>query len=76
MNTLLSDLNKNKDNFKNFLDKEKWANYAVYRILSGDFHSNGFNNLKLNADNHIGEIQNVLWDPITDTEAFKYKTNF
>ncbi len=75
LNTLLSNLNQNNDNFKNFLDKEKWANYAVYRILSGDFHSNGFNNLKLNADNHIGKIQNVLWDPITDTKTFKYKTN-
>tara|TARA_B100001057_G_C22847721_1_gene949733 strand:- start:311 stop:2986 length:2676 start_codon:yes stop_codon:yes gene_type:complete len=61
--------------YKENLDINKWVNYSVYRILSGDFHSNGFNNLKLNVDNHIGRIQNIVWDPISDLNAFKYKTD-
>ena len=61
------------NNFTKFLSIDDWANYSVYRILSGDFHSNGVNNLKFNADNHKGKIQNIVWDPITNVEHFTYK---
>ena len=54
--------------YKDNLNIDLWAKFAVYRILSGDFHSNALNNLKINVDNHNGKIQNIIWDPITDTK--------
>ena len=58
LNSLLKETgNDLNDNYNKFLSVDDWVNYSVYRILSGDFHSNGVNNLKLNADNHRGRYK-------------------
>ena len=60
----LDRFNQNNMSFKEFIDFDDWSRLEAYRLLSGDFHSNGTNNLKLYEDNHKGKISNILWDPI------------
>jgi len=75
LNNFLYKLRSVKDSsYKKNLDIDVWAKYAVYRILSADYHSNTLNNLKLNVDNHNGKIQNIIWDPIVHPSLFKYDT--
>ena len=46
----------------------KITNYHVFTKFSKKVIET--HNLKFNADNHKGKIQNIVWDPITNVEHF------
>lgn len=74
MKSFFSNLNQGKENFLDLIDIKEWSTYAAYRLISGDYHSNGLNNIKWVEDNHKGKLSQIIWDPSILLE--KYDLSF